>query len=111
MIMFTSVHRAWLAAKDAEIAVWKAAYERAMHPLIHVPPEPAKPERPVKEAREPDEVDTAIEWKAQGDIGLRRHFAWYARAERRKGTPPKEIAEAILKGEGASDDNGVPGDD
>lgn len=108
MLMLTSVHRAWLAAKDAEIAVWKAAYERAVAgpPPVVAPP---KPER-VKADREPDEVDTAIEWKAQGDAGIRRYLASYARAERRKGADPKELAERILKGEGASDDNGVPED-
>jgi hypothetical protein len=107
--MLTSVHRAWLAAKDAEIAVWKAAYERAIStPPTYVPPAPPKPERPP--SREPDEVDTAIEWKAQGDGGIRKYLAAYARAERRKGTDPKVLAEAILKGEGASDDNGVPED-
>ena len=89
------------AALGRERALLAQALEDAQRPA------PAPPPR-VK--REPDEVDTAIDWKAQGDTAVRRHLERFAKAERRRGVEPKEIAQAIMDGDRRSDEDedGIP---
>jgi hypothetical protein len=88
----------------------KAAYQREaelMRLLIETTKAAPLPVPRVK--REPDEADTAIDWRAQGDPAMRRHLERYAKAQRREGLDPKDIAKLILQGDAVSDeDEGLP---
>ena len=119
-LMFRSSHDALMAAKDIEAATlaraaeqWREAYQavQARHDAFvglvadrtAPPPKPA----PVPK-REPDAVDTAIEWVAGDDVAKRRYLERFAKQQRRT-RQPDEIAAEIMAGARVSDDeDGVP---
>ena len=51
---------------------------------------------PPRVRREPDAVDTAIDFTAQGDIPKRRYLERWAKGQRRAGREPEDIAHEIL---------------
>ncbi len=122
MLMLRSTHEALMAAKNAEIMHWMkmwgeereacaraiaradALFDKLTERVTAPAPVPAP-----RVAREPDAVDTAIEWVAQGDIPKRRFLERFVRGERRKGRPVDEIAAEILHGSKVDpEDDGIP---
>ena len=116
MFMLRSTHDALMAQRLADLDYWRAealaalARERAMMAKALEEAQKPAPPPPPRVKREPDEVDTAIDWKAQGDAAIRRHLERFAKAERRRGVEPKEIAAAIMVGDRRSDEDedGIP---
>lgn len=112
MLMFRSTHDTLMAAKDAEMArvterrdALEARYEALVTGLAHqqVPPPVVRPAK-----REPDAVDTAIDFKAGSDSELANYLKRYAKQQRRAGVAPQTIAQAVLQGEPVRDDEGLP---
>src|SRR5690606_33704898 len=111
-----ATHDALMAAKDAEIARLDArvasleaahdAYVAGLAAMTTRQVEARTPPTPVAK-REPDEVDTAIDWKAQGNVMVKRHLERYAKGERRKGREAKDIADDIMQGDRVGDDEPV----
>lgn len=98
-----AAHDAIVAAKDAELErtrvdliACRAAHDAFVLEVAERTRPAPQPERPQPVRREPDEVDTAIEWAAMGDPMRRRHLESFAKAERRKQTEAKTIAQMIL---------------
>lgn len=81
-------HRAVLAKYEA------VATAHATPPVI-----------PPREKREEDEADTAIAFVANGDPARRRYLERFAKAERRAGVAPKDIASRILVGDRTAEDD------
>jgi len=119
MLMFRSTHEALLAAALADRDHWRlqaeAATERELATLREAVAEARKASAPPvivpRVKREPDAVDGAIEWRAQGDVPVRRHLERWAKAERAKGREVAAIADDIMRGSSTdgTDDDGVPG--
>ena len=115
MFLLKSTHDALTAQLRADLAFWReealAAQQRERDVMARLI-EAAKEATPVavpRVKREPDEADTAIDWRAQGDPAMRRHLERYAKAQRREGLDPKDIAKLILQGDAVSDeDEGLP---
>ena len=122
MLMLKSTHEALMAAQALQLELltayveeWRAAFREQSERhnalldtlAIRVTTPPAAPAPRV--TREPDAVDTAIEWVAQGDIPKRRFLERFAKGERRKGRPVAEIADEILHGSKVDpEDDGIP---
>jgi hypothetical protein len=110
-----STHLAFTESLRADRDWWRdealAAQQRerdVMARLIEAAKE-ATPQPVPRVKREPDEADTAIDWRAQGDPAMRRHLERYAKAQRREGMDPKDIAKLILQGDAMPDDeDGLP---
>lgn len=68
------------------VALAASLADRATQPVAVAP-------RP---RREPDAVDTAIDFVAQGDIPKRRYLERWAKGQRRAGVEPDAIAHEIL---------------
>ena len=115
MFILKSTHAALMAAKDAEIARLVArlalveasrdAYLGEMSALTLQQAHARTPQPVVK--REPDQVDTAIDWKAQGNVHARRHLERWAKGERRKGRKAEDIAADIMNTRPTDDDESV----
>lgn len=122
MFILKSTHAALMAAKDREIAViLKAGAEAAVNAdkyrtelaayvaqmgALTLQQAQARTPQPVAK-REPDQVDTAIDWKAQGNVLARRHLERWAKGERRKGREPADIAADIMNTRPTDDDEPV----
>lgn len=88
-------------ARDAEAKLVALALERtAPTPVPMFTPRPK---------REPDAVDTAIDFIAQGDIPKRRYLERWAKGQRRAGREADDIANEILHPRVTDDaDEGAP---
>lgn len=122
VFILKSTHAALMAAKDERIADLNrqvtvalehadevqteyAAYVREMAQASTVQVHARTPQPVAK--REPDQVDTAIDWKAQGNVLARRHLERWAKGERRKGRKPEDIAADIMNTRPTDDDEPV----
>lgn len=86
----------WQARATEAEARERAATQRVVDiALERTAPTPAPVFQP-RPKREPDAVDTAIDFVAQGDIPKRRYLERWAKGERRKGREAGDIATEIL---------------
>ena len=113
MLMLTSTHDRITAQLREDLAYWRAeataAIQREREATLRLLDKPEVPAIQPRTKREPDEVDTAIDWRAQGDPNLRRHLERYAKGRRREGIEPKDIAAEIMQGDRTpEDEEGVP---
>lgn len=113
MLMLTSTHDRITAQLREDLAYWRAeataAMQREREATLRLLEKPEVPAIQPRTKREPDEADTAIDWRSQGDPMLRRHLERFARGLRREGVEPKEIADRIMQGDAVPDDeDGVP---
>ena len=113
MFMLISTHDRITAQLREDLAYWRAeataALQREREATQRLLDRPEAPVITPRTKREPDEVDTAIDWRAQGDPSLRRHLERYAKGRRREGIEPKDIAAEILQGDRTpEDEEGVP---
>lgn len=118
MFILKSTHAALMAAKDREIVIWQkiaanweataASHVRVVTDMVEDIKQQvhARTPQPVAK-REPDQVDTAIDWKAQGNVHARRHLERWAKGERRKGRKPEDIAADIMNTRPTDDDEPV----
>ena len=115
MFILKSTHDALMAAKDAEIArlvdrvaLVEAARDAYLGEMSALTLQQAHARTPQPVAkREPDQVDTAIDWKAQGNVHARRHLERWAKGERRKGRKAEDIAADIMNTRPTDDDEPV----
>ena len=113
MFMLTTTHDRITAQLREDLAYWRAeamtAMQREREATMRLLEKPEVPAIQPRVKREPDEVDTAIDWRAQGDPALRRHLERYAKGRRRDHAEPKDIAAEIMQGDQTPDDeDGVP---
>lgn len=113
MFMLTSTHDRITAQLREDLAYWRAEATAALHrereATLRLLDKPEVPTIAPRVKREPDQVDTAIDWRAQGDPALRRHLERYAKGRRRDHAEPADIAAEIMQGDTtAEDEDGLP---
>lgn len=116
-----ATHEALIAAKDAEFARMSALFDQmadrfwkmadrcdALTALAMPKPAPLVTAKP---RREPDAVDTAIDWVAGDDLPKRRYLERFTKTLRREGMDATAIAARVMEGDRMStddDDAGIP---